>query len=322
VDAYVYLLWILGFLAAVLFLEGLYVLWNGRHGSEARRIRVRLEAAVAGSTTVGTIVKSRKLAKQPAIDQFLRGMPGVAPLDLMLEQAGSRLSVSVFCAITLGIAVGGLLFGLALGMPALIAVGFSLLGGMLPLIYVARSRRRRLGRIEEQLPDLLELLSRAMRAGHAFPSALQMAAEEMPEPCAGEVGITFDEINFGIPVPTALMNLAQRVPTTDLRYFAVAVSIQRETGGNLAELLNSIATLIRARFRFLRAVRTLTAEGRLSAWILVLLPFVLAGVITVVNPEFIRVLWTDPMGLKMIWSAALLMCLGIFWMTRLVDVKP
>ncbi|MCX7056999.1 MAG: type II secretion system F family protein, partial [Proteobacteria bacterium] len=314
-DAYVYLLWILGFLAAVLFLEGLYVLWNGSHGSEARRIRARLEAAVARSAIAGTIVKSRKLAKQPAVDRFLRGIPGVDSLDLVLEQAGSRLSVSVFFAITLGVAVGGLLLGMCLDMPTLILIGVALAGALLPLICVSHSRKRRLGRIEEQLPDLLELLARAMRAGHAFPSALQMAAEEMPEPCAGEVRIVFDEINFGIPVPTALMNLAERVPTTDLRYFAVAVSIQRETGGNLAELLNSIATLIRARFRFLRAVRTLTAEGRLSAWILVLLPFALAGVITVVNPEFIRVLWTDPMGIKMVWSAALLMCLGIFWMT-------
>jgi tight adherence protein B len=160
-----------------------------------------------------------------------------------------------------------------------------------------------------------------MRAGHAFPSALQMVAEEMPQPTADEFRIAFEEINFGVPQQQALTSLAQRVPVTDLRYFVVAVLIQRETGGNLAELLNGIGGLVRSRLKFQRSIRTLTAEGRLSAWILVALPFALGAVISLVNPSFIRVLWTDPVGLKLVYGALAQMAVGIFWMSRLIKVR-
>jgi tight adherence protein B len=321
VDAYTYALWILGFLGVVLFLEGLFVLWNGKHGPEARRLRKRLEVHSAESRPQPTIVKSDKLSSNPDFDRLLKRIPGVDRLHLFLKQAGMGESLPGFVIATLVSALVGLVAALALRPGVLVSLPLVVVAALLPVGYVGRTRRLRLLQINEQLPDMLDLLARAMRAGHAFSSALQMAADEMPEPCASEVRTTFEEVNFGVPVATALLNLAQRVPSADLRYFAVAVSIQRETGGNLAELLGSIATLIRARFRFVRSVRTLTAEGRLSAWILVLLPFALAAVISIVNHEFIRVLWTDPVGIKMLWCALALMGFGIFWMSRLVKVR-
>jgi len=164
-------------------------------------------------------------------------------------------------------------------------------------------------------------MGRAMLAGHAFPSALKMVGDEMPEPVAGEFRIVFDEVNYGISVQDALTNLATRVPSTDLRYFVISVLIQRETGGNLAELLANISALIRARLKLLGAVRVLSAEGRLSAWILTILPFVLAAVINFVNPNFLSLLWTDPVGKKMVGFMLAIMVLGIFWMWRVIKIR-
>jgi tight adherence protein B len=186
---------------------------------------------------------------------------------------------------------------------------------------VIASKNRRLTQIDLQLPDALDLLGRALRAGHAFPSALKMVAEEMPEPIAGEFGITFDEVNYGIAMKDALLNLASRVPSRDLSYFVIAVVIQRETGGNLAELLDKIAAMIRARHKLLGQVRVLSAEGKLSAWILCLLPFVLTLVILFINPGFVEVLWTDPVGPMLIAGAAVLMVIGIFWSRKIIRIR-
>ena len=160
----------------------------------------------------------------------------------------------------------------------------------------------------------------ALRAGHAFSSALKMVGDEMPEPVAGEFRITFDELNYGISLQDALQNMATRAPSDDLRYFVIAVLIQRETGGNLTELLDSISALIRARLKLMGTINVLSAEGRLSAWILGLLPFVLAVILNIINPKFMSVLWTDPLGLKLVWVMLVMMVIGIFWMRRVIRI--
>jgi tight adherence protein B len=148
-----------------------------------------------------------------------------------------------------------------------------------------------------------------------------MVGEEAQDPIAGEFRIVHDEINFGVAVPTALTNLANRVPSPDMRYFVIAVLIQRETGGNLTELLGNISSLIRERLKLLGKVRVLSAEGRMSAWILCALPFALAGVINIVHPKFMAVLWTDPMGLNMIYAALVMMVLGALWMRKIIRIR-
>ena len=201
----------------------------------------------------------------------------------------------------------------------LILIGIA--AGMLPMLYVTSAKHNRLLVIEQQLPDALDLMARAMLAGHAFTSGLKMVSEEVSDPVAGEFSIVFDEINYGISVQDALVNLATRVPSTDLRYFVISVLIQRETGGNLAELLNNISALIRARMKLMGAVRVLSAEGRLSALILTILPFALAGVIFLVNPKFLSVLWTDPVGPKIVAGALVVMIFGMFWMWRVIKIR-
>lgn len=314
---------ILGFLAVVLFLEGTYLTWNTYKGPEAKRIENRLRALSAGE--IGTqelsIVKNRLLSETPAMDRLLLQIPRIHRLDKLLLQSGMSLNVASFLGMTLLAAAVGLVLSLILAFDFVIVVIVTALAGCLPFFIVFNNRQKRLDSLEQQLPDTLDLMARALRAGHALPGALKTVGEEMPEPISGEFRITFDELNYGVPMQDALNNLASRIPITDLRYFVISVLIQRETGGNLAELLDNISTLIRARFKLLGTIRVLSAEGKLSAWILTLLPFALAGVIRLIHPQFIGVLWTDPFGRKMIAGALLFMILGIFWMWRIIKIR-
>jgi tight adherence protein B len=191
----------------------------------------------------------------------------------------------------------------------------------LPLFYVQLKRSRRLHKIEQQLPDALDLIGRALRAGHSFPSGLKMVDEEMTGPIAREFGMTHDEVNFGITLQQALTNLGQRIPLTDLRYFVIAVLIQRETGGNLTELLTNLSKLIRNRLQLHAKIRVLTAEGRISAWTLGLLPFALAGLMNLGNPDFISVLWKEPAGIMLTQITLFVMALGGLWLWRLTKVR-
>jgi tight adherence protein B len=322
VDYLYYLFVVLGFLAVVLFLEGSYLAWNAYKGPEATRIEKRLRAMSAGAgTETASLAKQRLLSESPALDRLLLRLPRVHQLDRLLVQSGLPLNVAGYLGLTLAAVAAGFLLATVIHLPAFTAVLIGVAAGALPLLYILNAKQKRLNTIEQQLPDALDLMARAMRAGHAFPSALKMVGDEMPDPVAGEFRIVFDEINYGISVQDALTNLATRVPSTDLRYFVISVLIQRETGGNLSELLGSISSLIRARLKLLGTIRVLSAEGRLSAWILTLLPFALALVIYIVNAKFLSVLWTDPMGLRMVGFALVLMVLGIFWMWRLVKIR-
>jgi tight adherence protein B len=315
---------VLAFVAAVLLLEGLYLTWAAYKAPEVKRIERRLRAMSAGGAggAETSILKQRMLSESPPLQRLLLGVPRIQELDRILQQSGSRWSVSFFLGMTL--LTAALAFFAATFIPflhwifaALIAAG----GAVLPLLYILRKRTNRIRKIVEQLPDALDLISRALKAGHAFPSALQMVGDETQDPIAGEFRIVHDEINFGVAVPTALTNLGIRVPSPDMRQFVIAVLIQRETGGNLTELLSNISALIRQRLKLLMKIRVLSAEGRLSAWILCLLPFCLAGVINIINPRFMAVLWTDPMGLKMIYALLVLMVLGTLWMRKIIRIR-
>jgi tight adherence protein B len=269
----------------VLLFEGGFVYWNATRGPEARRIQRRLQAMSAGAPGVeqSIIVKQRLMSELPTIDRVMQQIPRLHQLDRLLLQAAVSLSVTEFLGISALLAVGVFIGGLLLGLWWPIALVLAAAATSLPLLYVLNARQKRLQTVEQQLPDALDLMSRALRAGHSFPSAVEMVGTEAPMPIAMEFRITFDEVNYGIPMQDALMNMATRVPSTDLRYFVIAVLIQRETGGNLAELLDNLSALMRARFKLLGQIRVLSAEGRLSAWILTLLPFALALVIFILT---------------------------------------
>lgn len=314
---------ILGFFAAVLFLEGLYLAWSAYMGEEARLIARRLRVMSGERTQVETasLVKKRMLSDVPAIDEMLSRLPGVQSIDTLLAQSGSSVNVATFLGVGVLLVLGGLIIPSIFGMPLLIALLIA--GGLLMLWvgYIHRLRSKRVSMIEQQLPDALELMARAMLAGHAFSSALLIVGTEGPQPIAQEFKTAFDEINYGVSTETALQNLASRVASSDMRFFVVAVLIQSETGGNLADILKSISKLIRERQKLVWQVRVLTAEGRLSAQILTGLPFVLAAVLSIVNRQFISKLWTEPMGLRLVAFALTLMVIGVWWMWRMVKIR-
>jgi tight adherence protein B len=314
---------VLAFLAVVLAIEGIYLFWSSHHGTSVKRMDERIRALSAGgnvSTQQLSILKQRMLSESPFITSLLLRMPRVHALDRQLQQSGLKWSVARFITYTLLCAAAGAFAGFVLHTPALVLGAFAALAGLLPTMVLRRKRAKRVRQLERQLPDAADLIARALRAGHSFPAALGMVGQELPEPLGGEFALVFDEINYGVSMNDALLNMVSRVPVEDLRYFVIAVLIQREAGGNLAEILGSISSIIRERLKLLGKVRVLSAEGRLSAWVLAVLPFALLALLTALNPGYISVFWKDPAGVQLAGVAITMMLFGILWMRKVVRI--
>ncbi len=315
---------VLLFAACILMVEGAWLWWSGTHGGAARRINRRLRLMAARGEAGGeriSILKQRRYARAPGLERLLRRVPQAAQLDHLLLQSGLSWSVAQFIGITGALLLAALLLLAAWSMPlpgALLLLSCAVSG---PCLLVLRARAARLKKIEAQLPEAADFLARALRAGHSFSNVLQMVGDELNEPISGEFKMAHEEINYGVPMNEALQNLAARIPLTDLRYLVIAVLVQRESGGNLAEVLVSIARIIRARLKLLGQVRVLSAEGRMSAWVLGLMPVVMIGVMALVNPQYIRLLWTDPSGIKLLWYAAGMVALGVVWMRNVIRIR-
>ena len=311
------------FVAVVLALEGGFLAWNNSKGDAAQRMTRRLRALSAGEhgSDLPGLLKQQRSGDLSSLERLLLRLPRVHRLDRVLLQAAYSRPLSHFLMVSLMAAASGLLVSLMLLWPLWLTLLITGACGAFPLIRLLTVRRARLQSFEQQLPDVLDLMARALRAGHAFSGAIEMVGTEANDPIAGEFRTTFDEVNFGISLQDALLNLATRVPSTDLKYFVIAVLLQRETGGNLAELLGNLSALIRARFKLLGTIRVLSAEGRLSAWVLSLLPFVAAALLNIINPKFMSILWTDPSGLQLVWGALAMSAVGVVWMWRTVKIR-
>ncbi|CAN7426216.1 type II secretion system F family protein [Paraburkholderia hospita] len=315
---------ILLFAAVVLAFEGAFEWWNNRHGPTARRLESRIRAMSAGGQVQKerlTILKERMLSESEVLDKMLLRVPRVHAIDLLLQQSGLNWSVAKLVGTSLAVPVLVLAAGMFAPVLTMYVAIAAVVSAALPFLYVRRRRNKRMRQLERQLPDVCDMLGRALRSGHAFAGAIGMVSSDFAEPMSGEFRITFDEINYGVSTHDALMNLAARVPIRDLRYFVIAVLIQRETGGNLAELLDGIGLLVRERFKLFDKIRVLSAEGKMSAWVLGLLPFGTAGVMMVMNRSFLEVLWQDPAGLKMVGAICVSMLFGVLWMRRIVRIR-
>jgi tight adherence protein B len=315
---------VLLFAAVILLIEGAWLWWSGAHGSGARRIAKRLRLMAErgeGGVERVDILKRRTYSRSPALEKQLRRIARLGALDNLLLQAGVQWLVAQFLGCSLVMLVVGVAVARLLDMPLLAACAVVALAMAMPLIVLMRTRRERLSKLEEQLPEAADFLGRALRAGHSFANVMQMVGEEMPEPIAGEFKFAYEEINYGVPMNEALHNLAVRVPLTDLRYLVIAVLIQRESGGNLAEVLGNISRLIRARLKLLGQVRVMSAEGRMSAWILGILPVAVLLLMSALNPAYIRVLWTDPIGIRLMWYSGAVAAGGVLWMRKLIRIR-
>ena len=311
------------FLAVVLFLEGGYLWWRSTRSAEAKRLNRRLEEVASGASGArpASLFKEQSASGSAAGDRLLDAIPRLHGLNRLIVQSRVKLTLAEFVGWTAVLAVLGFAVPVLMQRPMILGLAGGAVLAALPTLHVLRARAKHMQRFEQQLPEALDLMGRALRAGHAFPTAIKMVADEMKDPIAGEFRILFDETNYGVPQQTALLNLASRTDSTDLSYFVVAVLIQRDSGGNLAELLDNIAAIVRARLKLYGEIRTLSAEGRLSAWILGCLPFATAALINLVNPGFMKVLWEDPAGINFIYGALLMMVLGVLWMRKIIRIR-
>ncbi len=267
------------------------------------------------------ITRKRVLSKVPLLNTILLHTPGVRPLERLLQQANVQSPLGVFILLAAVLALTGYLAGSLLTINRVIPLIFAASLVVIPFLYVIRKKKKRMDKFQKQLPEGLELIARSLRAGHAFTSGMKLAADEFDDPLGPEFTETLDQINFGVSVSDALKNLAGRVDCPDLRYFVVAVILQRETGGNLAEIIESIGYIIRERFKLKGKIRILAAEGKLSAIILVAIPFFVIIALRFTSPEYINALFFEPAGRIMGAVALVMMVMGIFVMKKVINIK-
>ena len=312
---------VLGFLAVVLAMEGLYNMWASSRSDEARRIGSRLASLRGEVRTEVSLERVQQRRRMPWLQDLVSSTGPGERLSMFVRSSGMQVSAAELLLLSLLLGAVGFAVPAVLGRPPILGAAFGLALAVLPWWRVSSARNKRVQRFEQLFPEALDMMARAMRAGHAFPTAIKMCGDEVAEPMGRDFRLLSDEMNYGVPAAEALQNLALRVPLPDVSYFVVAVMIQRESGGNLAELLDSISAILRARLKLMGEVRTLSAEGKLSAYILTSLPFGVALMVNIVNPEFMSVLWTDPAGLKVVGGALFMMVLGILWMRSIIRIR-
>jgi tight adherence protein B len=291
-----------------------------------KQMRVRLEALQQTSLQGGgefhsTIMRRAILSRIPSLNQLLLRLPSLLRLELFFQRSGTKATVDVVVSISFALALLTFVVGLAFPLPLLMILPLAVGAAAIPFAVISYKTGRRARKFEELFPDAIDLLARAVRAGHSFTTGLELIATEMAEPVAGEFRMTYDQQNLGLPLRDALQNLSLRMPLPDVRIFVTALQIQRETGGNLAEILDNLAEVIRERFKLYRQVRTVTAEGRLSLMVLMAIPPVAALLFFITNREYIMTLVTDPLGHTLIGGAVISQTLGYFIIRKIIQIK-
>jgi tight adherence protein B len=289
-----------------------------------RRLARRLEDVAAPAELPGDdggLVRRKAEGPLPAIDRFVAGSAAGSRLAKLIEQAGVRTSPSGMILWSVGASIAGFLVASLFPVPRVVLLVGALVGLAAPWAFLLRRRSSRLYAFEEMFPDALDLLARALRAGHAFQTALGMAATEMRSPVGPEFKKTFDQQNFGLPLKEALGQMSERVPILDVRFFVTAVVIQRETGGNLSEILENLASVVRERFKIRRQVRVHTAHGRFTAFVLLALPAALAVALSFLSPDQMHDLFYEPMGRTMLTVAMVMQTIGFFWIRKVIQIE-
>src|SRR3954471_5122799 len=280
-----------------------------------------LSSPIEETATNKALIKVSSAGPLPALERMISGTERGNAFSRWIEQSGMKVSISGVLLVSVFF---GAVFAFVLtmltrspaGIPAGAAIGFAI-----PFMFLKFKRTRRLRAFEEMFPEALDLIARALKAGHAFATGLKMAADELSEPVGPEFRKTFDEQNFGLPLKDALENLTLRIPILDVRFFATAVLIQRETGGNLSEILENLAHVVRERFKILRQVRVYTAHGRLTGYVLLALPAVLAIALSFINPDHMNMLFRERMGQILLMVAIGMQFAGYIWIKQVVKIE-
>lgn len=314
------------FLTLLLFFEGGYFAYHAYLNPKTKAVKRRLRGAAQVPTNRPSaeqveVLRRRASSNLPWMDSLLLRLPRLDSIERTLQQANSSMPLGVFLLLSGVFAFVGLGIAAFKNYNVFVMLLAMMVGGILPFAYMLRRRSQRFHEFQRQLPDALDLVSRALRAGHAFSVGMKMVGDEFPDPIGPEFNRAVEEISFGIDVAEALKNLSTRIECVDLRFFVTSLIVQRETGGNLAEILEAISRLIRQRFELLGRVKALSAEGRLSGIVLFLLPFGIGTVLWVLSPGYMSLLMTDPLGQNMIMIAGTMMFVGAIVMKKMIAIK-
>lgn len=317
-------IFILTFLTVTLVLLAVWMMASGDSTQEVvrRRMEAVRKAERRGEVSLGLkLVRDEMMSSVPVVNRLMMQWQWSVRLQEYVWQAGLKMKVGKLVLLSAVLGMGAFVIS-GRFFPQIwiqLAFGLGLIG--IPLVFVAWKRGRRLRQFEESFPEALDLLGRAVRAGHAFTTGLEMIGKESAEPVAGEFRTTFEEQNFGLPLRDTLLNLTERVPIVDVRFFVTALLVQKETGGNLAEILDGLSRVVRDRFRIYREVRVRTAQGRLTAGILIALPIFMMCVLSVMNPAYVGVLFTDPKGPMILAVAALMQVIGSAILWKIIHIE-
>jgi tight adherence protein B len=289
-----------------------------------RKMMTRLAAiqeVAVRNDDVPDILRRELLSDVPFLNRLLATVPGIPRLRLLMDQGAIRMQVGTFVLIVLAAAIFALVVTLAIDLPILECAAAFLVAGCLPFLFIAAVRQKRFHKFEEQFPEAIDLLGRAVRAGHAFTTGFELIAKELPDPVGEEFRIAFQQQNLGLPLRDALENMAIRMPLPDVRIFVSSLQIQRESGGNLGEILDTLSYVIRERFKLRRQIRIFTAEGRLSMYMLTAIPFAALLALQILKPDYLRPMFTDPRGHTALAAAAILQVIGYIVISRIIKIK-
>jgi tight adherence protein B len=317
---------LVAFLAVALGTVSLVILWEWFQEQQRKRQMVdqlRMLANEPIETPVGaryTVFRSAVL-ESPWLRPIISRFPQLRDAGFILQQAGLSWTLQTLFLLSIGtaMAIGSMTLIVSRSLP----VGFiaTILGGMLPTMYVRRRRTKRLNAFEELLPEAIDLVGRALRAGHPLTAGFKMAADDGPEPVAGEFRRVFEEQRFGLPIQDSLLGMADRVNIVDVRILVTAILIQREVGGNLAEILDNLSAVVRARFTIRRQIRVYTAQGRMTGYLLSALPIILFSMLYVINAEYMSILFKDPIGQVLIVIAITMQLIGFLWIRKIIKIE-
>jgi tight adherence protein B len=321
---------ILIFIVVLVLVELGYFALRGFRSSEKKEVRTRLKTLSVQAENEGPVDFLRKdqLSEIPWLHSLLKRFSAMGKMTQLVEQAGVQRKPGLYILLSLTLAFIGFLAGIPFHsayfplVPSIFVIlPCVIVPALLPFMYLRYKRSKRFHKFEEQLPEALDLIARSLKAGHAFSSGLRLASEEMESPINVEFEKTLNEINFGISAQDALVNMTNRIPLDDLRFFVISVILQRETGGNLAEILENLSRLIRERFKLNGHVRVLSAQARLSAYILFAVPFVIGFAIHFINPKFFEAFFENPSGKYVLAGGVVWMIIGFLFMKKMVTIR-
>ncbi len=314
---------VLVFATVILLMQGLVVPVFGESAKTRKRLKKRIaEIETAGEEeSLSSLLREKYLRRLSPLERRVESLPAMEAVASRIEQAGHKILAYRLVLLSLAIGVTASIVSWVYFRTPVMAISAALLATYLPFMKINLDRVKRMQAFEEQLPDAIDTMKRAMKAGHPLSATLKLVADEMDDPVAGEFELTFGDINYGNDVRRAMLGLLSRMPSVTVMALVTSILVQKETGGNLAEILEKISEVIRGRFRFQRKVQTYSAEGRMSAWVLLMVPLVLFVTLWFTTPDYLPVMLDDPRGQRMLMYGGVFGVVGIFWFRKILRIE-